>query len=98
VSFHLDFSDNHRAYLDGLPLSPEAKDRVDQFVEQHIANVSDQFRLDPENRPWTDKPYFVVRLILLDIWGDRGIHTIEIYVRDDKAKYGVLFIVFIDHH
>ena len=98
MSFHLDISDSHRAYLDGLPLSPEAKVRLNQFIEDNIANATDLFRLDSENRPWTDKPYFVIRFIILDIWGDHRVHTIEFYVRDDKAEYGVLLIVFIDHH
>jgi hypothetical protein len=44
VAFDLHISDADRAFLDNLPLSPEAKDRVNRFVEQFIPNVSDEFR------------------------------------------------------
>ncbi len=96
MSFHVHISDADQAYLAGLPLSPEAKERIDKFVEDFIANVSDEFRLDAENRPNLDKPYFRVQHLILDIWGDGRIHAIDFYIQDDNAKFGVLLIVFID--
>ncbi len=60
MPFHLHISDAERAYLDALPLSPEAKERINRLVEQTIANVSDEFRLDPANRPRPGSPYFLV--------------------------------------
>jgi hypothetical protein len=98
VAYQLDIPDTERAYLDGLPLSPEAKARINRFVEQFIAEVSDEFRLDPESRPNPDSPYFLVQHLILDRWGDGRIHTIDFHIRDDKASFGVLLIVFIDHH
>jgi hypothetical protein len=45
-----------------------------------------------------DSPYFLIQYLILDAWGDRRIHTIDFYVRDDKAEFGILLIVYIDHH
>jgi hypothetical protein len=98
VAFHVDISDHELAYLDNLPLSPEAKERVNQFIEQFIANVPDEFRLDPENRPDPDKDCFLVRHIVLDRKGDGLIHTIEFYIGDAPAESGVLIVAYIDHH
>ncbi len=98
MPYHLHISDTDRAYLDGLPLSWEAKKRIAESVEEFLVNVSDDFRLDPENRPHPDKPYFLVRHLILDQWGDGRMHTIDFHVRDDSAPFGVLLIVFIDHH
>jgi hypothetical protein len=98
LSFHLDIPDAERAYLDSLPLSPEANERVRRFVEQFIAHVPDEFRLDPENRPHPDAPYFLVQYLLLDRWGDGRLHTLDFHIRDDSAQFGVLLIVYIDHH
>jgi len=94
LSFNLHISDSEQAYFDGLPLSSEAKERINRF----IADVSDEFRLNPENRPSPDSPYFYAQYIILDRWGDGRVHTIDFHVRDDQAQFGVLLIVFIDHH
>jgi hypothetical protein len=98
LPFDLTIADAERAHLDSLPLSPDAKERINRFVEQFIANVSDEFRLNPENRPNPDSPYFFVQYLILDRWGDGRLHTIDFHVRDDGAEAGVLLIVFIDHH
>jgi hypothetical protein len=98
VPFHLYIPDTEQAYLDDLSLSPQAKDRVKQFIDDFIANVPDEFRLDPENRPSPNTPYFLVRHIILDRDGDGRVHTIDFHIRDDKAAVGVLLIVYIDHH
>lgn len=98
MSFHLHLTDAEEQYLeDNLPLSPEARKRVKQFVEQFIMNVPDEFRLDPANRPDPNQPYFVVRHLIADRWGDGRVHTIHFHVRDDKAESGILLLVFIDH-
>lgn len=98
MPFDLDIPDAERAHLNSLPLSPEAKERLNRFVEQFIANISDEFRLNPENRPKPDAPYFLVQHLILDRWGDGRMHTIDFHLRDDAAESGVLVIVFIDHH
>jgi hypothetical protein len=98
LSFHVPISDRDQAYFDSLPLSPEAKERVKRFVNQFIANVSDEFRFNPENRPSPDSPYFFVQYIILDQWGDGRIHSIDFHIRDDQAQFGVLLIVYIDFH
>ena len=98
MPFHIHIPDAEQAYLDGLPLSPEAKERVNRFVEGVIANISDQFRLDPANRADPSKPYFRIRQVIVDIWGDGSEHSIDFHVRDDKVAFGVLLIVFIDHN
>jgi hypothetical protein len=97
VPFQLQISDAEQAYLDALPLSPEARKRLDQFIDQGIASVSDKFRLDPANRPNPSGPFFVAQLILLDLWGDGRLHLLDFHVRDDTAPFGVLSIVYIDH-
>jgi hypothetical protein len=97
VPFDVDVPDPEQAYLDGLPLSPEAKERVRRFIKESIPNVTDDFRLNPENRPKPDSPYFVMRLVLLDRWGDGQFHTIDFHIRDDGASFGVLLIVYVDH-
>jgi hypothetical protein len=98
VPFHIHFRDDaEQAYYDGLPLSPRAKESLDRLIEQEIANVSDEFRLDPQNRPDPGKPCFLFQRMLLDVWGDRCFHTIDFYIRDEAAKYGVLVIAYIEH-
>ena len=97
MSFLVHISDADRAYLDSLPLSAEAKERVDKFIVDSIANVSDQFRLDPQNRLGPGAPYFHIQYLILDVWGDRKIHGIDFHVNDQAAASGVLLIVFVDH-
>jgi hypothetical protein len=98
LPYHIYISDREQAYLDSLPLSPEAKERINRFVEQFIAQVPDDFRLDNANRPIPGAPYFLVQHIILDIWGDGRIHAVDFHIRDDSAPVGVLLIVFVDHH
>ncbi|HZY89928.1 MAG TPA: hypothetical protein VFE78_34215 [Gemmataceae bacterium] len=98
MSYQVDVPDAERAYLDGLPLSPEAKQRVNRFIEQVLADIPDTFRLNHENRLGPGSPYFLARYLLLDRWGDGHMHTLDFHVRDDMAKFGVLLIVFIDHY
>jgi hypothetical protein len=74
LAYHIHILDRDQAYLDGLPLSPEAKERINRLVEEFIADVPDEFRLDPENRPDAASPFFLVQHIILDRWGDGRMH------------------------
>jgi hypothetical protein len=96
LPFHVHISDREQAYLDNLPLSSQAKENIKRFVEEFFAEVTDEFRLDPQNRPFPN--LFLTRYVILDYWGDRGMHTIDFYVQDDKITYGILLIVYIEHH
>ena len=98
MPFLLHISDHERAYLDGLPLSPEAKQSLNRFMLEFIANITDEFRLNPENRVTPGSPYFRVQYLMRDKSGDGGLHSIDFIVRDDQAAFGVLLVVFIDHH
>jgi hypothetical protein len=97
LAFHVHIPDHERAYLHRLPVSHSAKQRLEEFIEQFIANVPDDFRLDPENRHGDGSPYFFVRHIFLDRDGDGRLHAVDFHVRDDQAQFGVLLIVFVDH-
>jgi hypothetical protein len=97
LSFHVHLPDSEQAYLNNLPLSELARERVQQFISQRIADVSEEFRLNAENRHPAPAPYFQMRFILLDRWGDGRIHSIDFHIRDDHAAMGVLLVVFIDH-
>jgi hypothetical protein len=98
VPFHIHFRDAaEEAYYDRLPLSSRAKESLDRFINLEIANVSDGFRLQPENHPDSSKPCFLMQRLLLDFWGDRRFHTIDFYMRDDAVAFGVLVIAYIEH-
>jgi hypothetical protein len=98
VPFDIHIPDSERAYLDGLSLSPEAKERINLHLEQFLANLSDEFRHDPLNRPGPDPRYLLIRHIILDREGDGRFHTIDFYIDDSSAACGVLLIVYIDFH
>jgi hypothetical protein len=97
LAFHVHITHADESYLNNLPLSPEAKRRVWYFVETQLAELPDDFRLDPANRLAPDQPFFRIRHLIKDIHGDGKIHTIDFYVQDDKAEFGVLLVVFVDH-
>jgi hypothetical protein len=99
VPFLIHIPESERAYLDNLDkigLSSTAKERIKQFVLQIIANVSDEFRLDPDNRPDPDKACFRIRHVIWDIWGDNRVHTIDFHIQDHAAVFGVLVIAYAD--
>ena len=96
MAYDIHIPDSEQEYLDGLPLSSQVKERVKRFIEESIGNVSEEFRRDPENRPAPDKPYFLVRGVFKDLWGDGRLFTIDFHIQDDKAAFGVLLIVFIE--
>ncbi len=97
MGYIVHISDADRAYLDNLPLSDEAKQRVEDFIDYAIANVDDAFRNEPTNRTGLGLPYFETQLILLDIWGDGSLHTVRFIVKDSSASSGVLVVVYVDH-
>jgi hypothetical protein len=92
VSFNLDAPAHELTYWENLPLSPTAKQRIQEF----IAGIPDEFRLDPRNRLQAGSPYFKIEYVFLDSWGDRRPHRIDFHVRDDKAAFGVLFIAYME--
>jgi hypothetical protein len=93
VAFHVQIADWDQAYWDDLPLSPRAK----ESLERQLADLPDDFRLAPANRPYPDDPYFFIRYIIRDFWGDRHLHAIDLYVNDAHAEVGVLLIEFMEH-
>ena len=98
MAYHLDIAKKERAYLDNLPLSQAARTAIDNFIEAAIAQVSDEFRNDPANRPFPDRPYFRRSLVFMDVdaQGTRSFHTVRFTVNDDGARFGVLLIVWVD--
>jgi hypothetical protein len=97
LAYQVHISDADRAYLDSLPLSDEAKERVEDFIDYAIANVTDAFRQDPANRTQPGAPYFQTQLLLFDKWGDGHYHAVNFVVDDRPAPFGVLLIVYVDH-
>jgi hypothetical protein len=97
LAYQVHISDADRAYLDGLPLSVTAKERVADFIDYAIAQVDDAFRNDPANRTHPDPRYFQRQLLLRDVWGDGTYHQILFVVDDAPAAYGALLIVYVDH-
>jgi hypothetical protein len=98
LPFQLMIPDSEQEYLDNLPLSTEAKEQIYRFIEQTIADIPDEFRLDPENRCKPDSSCFRIRHIILDRWGDNRLYVIDFHILDDKAKFGVLLIAYIEYH
>lgn len=92
MSYNVDAPDHEWTYWDGLPLSPQAKRRLEEF----IAGISDEFRLAADNRVGPDSVYFKIEYLFMDVWGDRDVHRIDCYIRDDKAEFGILFIAYME--
>jgi hypothetical protein len=97
LPYFVHIPDTERAYLDSLPLSDTAKQRVEDFIDYAIAQVDDAFRNDPANRPQPNTPYFHRDLLLFDRWGDRRCHRLDFIVNDEHASAGVLLVVYVDH-
>jgi hypothetical protein len=97
LAFHVHISDADRAYLDNLPLSDRAKERVEDFIDYAIANIDDASRADPANRVAPGHACFTRRLLLWDFWGDRRCHVIDFVVDDANSPFGVLLVVFVEH-
>jgi hypothetical protein len=89
--------DAEQSYLDGLPLSELAKEKVADFIDYAISQMDDAFRNDPINRLQPNKPYFQRSFLLYDVWGDRRFHLLNFVVNDEHAPYGVLIIVYVEH-
>jgi hypothetical protein len=97
LPFELHLSGADRAYLDSLPLSAQAKARINDFIDYALVHVKDDFRTDPANRPDPSKPVFLRDFFVVDAWGDDRWHRIEFTVDDSQASQGKLVVVFIDH-
>jgi hypothetical protein len=97
LPFQLHISAADKAYLDNLPLSPQAKARVKDFIDYGLVYIAADFRTDPANRPDPSKPFFVRDFLLVDFWGDDRWHRIEFTVDDSKSSDGKLVVVYVDH-
>lgn len=97
MAYLVHFDEREQAYLDFLPLSAEAKGRLDEFIDYAIANVMDSFRNDPANRPRPDSHFFQIEFFIRDIWGDGLYHKVTFVVSEEHAAAGVLLVVFVDH-
>jgi hypothetical protein len=97
LAFALHLAGANQAYLDNLPLSPNAKARLRDFMQYGLADVKDDFRTDPANRPYPNKPLFVRDFFIIDGWGDDHWHRIEFTIDDSQISQGKLIVVFIDH-
>jgi hypothetical protein len=98
VAFHLHVSDEDRAYLDGLPLSPDAKRLVSRFLFVDVPSIPDAFRADPANRPIPGGECFLVSFVFLDECGDGLGHRIDFHINDSNAVHGVLLLEYVEHH
>jgi hypothetical protein len=96
LSYFIQISDQHQAYLDALPLSDTAKDVVSEFIEKTIAEVTDDFRNNPRNRT-QDRHTFRMNLDLLDVPGDWKVHQVAFFVNDEHVQSGVLIITRVEH-
>jgi hypothetical protein len=97
LAFDIQITDTDQAYLDGLPLSPQAQRSVQDFLQHELANIKDEWRADPSRRPYPGTSLFVLDFCLLDYWGDERWHQIQFVVDDSRAEMGVLAIVYVDH-
>jgi hypothetical protein len=84
----------HEQYIEGLPISNQAKLLISKFITAAIGGVSDEFR--EAHRPKAGKPYFQTRLDFRDWWGDNLDHVVDFVVKDDRAEVGVLELVWVD--
>jgi hypothetical protein len=99
VPYHVHVEDADRAYIAAMPLSPQAIQRVEDFLATTIAGIPDAFRNDPANRPsGPSAPYFRAQQIILDVWGDGKVHVVDYIVNDSAAAHGVLILVHIAHY
>jgi hypothetical protein len=99
VAYQVQISDYWQEYLDGLPISSRAKQKISDFIDYALAHVNDEFRIDPANRPWPGKPFFRRDFVFLDRDPSGAVsgHRLLCYLRDDMAPFGVLLLVFVDH-
>ena len=99
MGYHVHLTDDVLTYLYTLPLSTQAKKRLDDCIDYAIAKVDDAFRMDPANRPSANHPCFMRDFIIADAGADGEItaHKITFVVSDARAAVGVLQVVFVDH-
>jgi hypothetical protein len=80
-------------YIEGLPISEQAKLLITRFIAVRIGMVSDAFR---EAQRIAGTPYFRMKLVFRDWWGDNLDHVVDFVVKDDRAVVGVLELVWVD--
>ena len=97
MAFDLQIDAEHQAFLDDLPLSPYAKRRLDEFIDLAIADVRDDFREDPANRPNQDDALFQRDFYIVDAWGDDRCHRMKFTLDDSHAAVGVLVLTCIQY-
>jgi hypothetical protein len=83
LAYFVNVEDRDQVYLDGLPLSAEAKARLDDFIDYAIAKVEDSFRNDPANRPHPNSHFFRLEFLIRDVWGDGLYHKVTFVVSND---------------
>jgi hypothetical protein len=96
VAYELEIPDGVLAYLEDLPLSDAAKEKVFAALDD-ISNLSDAFRADPDNRLSPGSPCLWYRHLLHDREGDGCVHCLEFVVEDGSAQYGILRIRYAEH-
>lgn len=84
------------AYLDALPLSSEARQRLRRLLIETIASTPDEIRLDPASRDPNGGPYFWRDMLILDQWGDQRSHILQAVISDAAAAFGVLQVVYLE--
>jgi hypothetical protein len=97
LAYFLHINDPDQVYLDNLPISAPAKERLEDFIEYGIKNVNDAFRKNPMNRPQLNGPFFKTDFLLLDEDGDGHYHHVLFVIDDQNANFGVLVLVYVDH-
>ncbi len=97
MAYFVDITEDDERYLDSLPLSKEARNRIQNFLVNTIGNVADAIRNDPGNRHEGSDQYFWSQFVILDAWGDNRSHRIDVIINDAAAAHGVLRIVYIEH-
>ena len=93
MPYQVHLSDADRAYLAGLPLSAAGKKKVEDFIDDGIAQIDEAARNDPSNRLGPNLPYFQRQFLL---WDGGRCHALRFVVNDSNVSYGVLLIVYVD--
>jgi hypothetical protein len=98
LAYTIHISEADQRYLDNLPISEKAKEKVFDFIDYAIANVDESYRVDPANRMGLNSAYFQRDFLLLDTDSSENnvFHRINFIIKDDAAAFGVLLIVFVD--
>lgn len=83
--------------MDSLPLSPQGRAKVADFLEYGIANIKDADRNNPEIRAYEGRFLFHSDFFFVDEHGDERWHLIRFILDDSQVAQGKLSVVYIDH-